>query len=131
MERGAMLLLSGGMRLVIASAIALGAIAPEVAAQSGSEAREVRCVINSNGLPTYSGPCLFYPETGGSFTVTPPRGRNFPGEVTGISVSIEEPGVAQVHGLTPTGPASRWGTAVRSRRDRACWEGPDFSVCAY
>ena len=118
------------MKLLLAS-LALLAVAFPAAAQSGNDGRNARCVIVSNGLPTYRGPCRFYTEAGGSFTVTPPRGRSFPGDVTGISVSIEEPGVAQVHGLTPTGPASRWGTAVRSRRDRACWEGPDFSVCAY
>ena len=116
--------------LALAAGAALAALSLPAAAEA-QNGRGARCVIASNGLPTYRGPCLFYPEGGGSFAVAPPRGRRFPGGVTGISVSIEERGVAQVHGLTPRGPASRWGTAVRSQRDRACWVGPDFSVCAY
>ena len=117
------------MKLVLA--LLAAATATAVSAPAEAQNRAARCVIVSNGLATYRGPCVFIPDGGGSFTVAPPRGRRFPGEVTGISVYIEEPGVAQVHGLTPTGPASRWGTAVRSRRDRACWNGPDFAVCAY
>lgn len=116
------------LALAAAAAFAAFAMPQQADAQNG---RAARCVIASNGLATYRGHCRFYVEAGGSFTVTPPRGRRFPGDVTGISVSIDEPGVAEVHGLTPTGPASRWGTAVRSQRDRACWNGPDFSICAY
>ena len=119
------------MKLALALAAAAAAALAALPASAQHRGRSVRCVVASNGMPTYRGPCFFYPEGGGSFVVSPPRGRSFPGEVTGISVSIEERGIAEVYGLTPTGPASRWGTAVRSRRDRACWEGPDFSVCAY
>ena len=118
------------MKLALAFAAALAALAlPSVAGAQGG--RTARCVIVSNGNPTYRGPCTFTAERGGSFHVAPPRGRSFPGGQTGISVEIVEAGIAEVYGLTPRGPASRWGTAVRSRRDRACWEGPDFSVCAY
>ena len=118
------------MKLMLAAAVA-GAAFAALPSDAAAQGRMVRCTIASNAMETYRGPCRFIPDGGGSFTVTPPRGRGFPGGVTGISVYIEEPGVAQVHGLTPDGPASRWGTAVRSRRDRACWNGPDFSVCAY
>ncbi|MEA3018065.1 MAG: hypothetical protein QOI38_2787 [Sphingomonadales bacterium] len=116
------------MRLAFALAAA-GAAAAFL--PGAAEARAARCVVVSNGMPTYRGPCNFIPDGGGSFTIAPPRGRLFPGDVTGISVTLEETGVAQVYGLTPRGVASRWGTAVRSRRDRACWNGPDFSICAY
>jgi hypothetical protein len=116
------------LALVLAAGTAVAAAALPAAAQTS---RAARCVIVSNGSPTYRGPCRFMAERGGTFHVSPPRGREFPGGQTGISVEIVEPGVAEVYGLTPRGPASRWGTAVRSRRDRACWDGPDFSVCAY
>jgi hypothetical protein len=33
--------------------------------------------------------------------------------------------------LTDEGINSRWGRAIRSRRDRACWVGEDFTICAY
>ena len=114
------------LAFTLAAAAAAAAFLPSVA-----EARAARCVVVSNGMPTYRGPCNFTPERGGTFHIAPPPGREFPGGQTGISVEVVEPGVAEVYGLTPRGPASRWGTAVRSRRDRACWNGPDFSVCAY
>lgn len=119
------------MKLALAflAGAALGAAALPHSAEA--QGRAARCVVASNGMPTYRGPCRFTAERGGTFHVAPPRGREFPGGQTGISVEIVEPGVAEVYGLTPTGPASRWGTAVRSRRDRACWNGPDFAICAY
>ena len=118
--------------IVLFAAAFAGAAGLSVAASpAAAQGRGARCVVSSNGSPTYRGPCRFIPDGGGSFTVTPPRGREFPSGQTGISVSLTETGVAEVYGLTPRGPASRWGTAVRSRRDRACWNGPDFSICAY
>jgi hypothetical protein len=120
------------MRNALALAVAAAAILAGLpAAVDAQRPRGARCVVASDGQPTYRGPCIFTAERGGTFHVAPPMGREFPGGQTGISVEIVEPGVAEVYGLTPTGPASRWGTAVRSRRDRACWNGPDFSVCAY
>jgi hypothetical protein len=118
------------MKLALLGAAALAALAASTAADA-QRPRPARCVIASDGQPTYRGPCMFTAERGGTFHVAPGRGREFPGGQTGISVEIVEPGVAEVYGLTPTGPASRWGTAVRSRRDRACWDGSDFSICAY
>ena len=116
------------------TALALTAAAAAVAAflpVDAAEARAARCVVVSNGVGTYRGPCDFLAERGGSFNVAPPRGRSFPGGVSAISVAVEDPGVAEVRGLTRQGINSRWGTAQRSRRDRACWVGSDFSVCAY
>jgi hypothetical protein len=98
---------------------------------SQADARAARCVIASNGSATFRGPCRFSPEAGGSFTVEPTAGKSFPGGISSISVSLMERGVAEVRGLTRAGINSRWGTAVRSQRDRACWQGSDFSVCAY
>ena len=117
------------MKPLFVLAAALPAFAAVTAeAQSG---RAARCVIVSNGAPTFRGPCHFLAERGGTFTVTPLRAAEFPSGHTGISVAVVAAGRAEVHGMTPRGPASRWGTAVRSRRDRACWNGQDFSVCAY
>ena len=118
--------------LVIAAFAGIAAVAGVATSpvQAQPRDRSARCVVSTDGSVTYRGPCRFYPEGAGSFTVTPVRGR-FPGQVSGISVSVGERGVAEVYGLTAAGNNSRWGTAVRSRRDRACWNGPDFSVCAY
>src|SRR6187200_1297946 len=93
-------------------------------------ARPARCVLQSAGEPIWRGACDFIADRGGSFGIQPARGR-FPGGISDISVSITEPGVAEVRGLTRDGINSRWGEARRSRRDPACWVGEDFSVCVY
>jgi hypothetical protein len=93
-------------------------------------ARPARCIVQSAGAPIWRGGCDFVPDRGGSFGIQPLRGR-FPGGISDISVAIVAPGVAEVRGLTPAGINSRWGEAHRSRRDKACWTGEDFSVCVY
>lgn len=105
--------------------------AATLAVSASAEPRQARCVINSAGAPQYRGPCMFEAGPRGSFTVMPARRRSFPGGVGSISVWMTGRGTAEVRGLTSDGINSRWGTATRSRRDRACWVGSDFSVCAY
>jgi len=92
--------------------------------------RAATCAIKSNGNADYRGPCTFDAERGGSFTVAPAGKRRFPG-VASISLHVVEPGLGEVRGLTRDGINSRWGEARRSRRDRACWQGSDFSICVY
>ena len=48
-----------------------------------------------------------------------------------VSVDIIEKGVAEVRGLTKDGINSRWGSAKRDLKDKACWKGDDFKVCAW
>jgi len=117
------------MKLLLTVALALGVLV--LPASANAQGRAARCVVSGNGAPAYRGPCRFIAERGGSFSVAPQGAKSFPGGVTSVSVFVTETGVAEVRGLTARGVNSRWGTAVRSRRDRACWEGPDFSVCAY
>lgn len=91
--------------------------------------REVRCVIDTPG-EDYTGPCEFHSEQGGTFTVQ--RSGNVPvNGATSITVAVIAPGEGDVRGLTQDGINSRWGSATRSDEDAACWEGADFSVCAY
>src|SRR4051812_22334061 len=90
--------------------------------------RIARCVIASEEAP-YRGPCRFIPESGGSFTLEPVRRRLFFGEISSISVAMAGRGEAEVSGLPTSGITPRWGPARRSRRDPACWDGRDFSVC--
>ena len=115
--------------------LAAGAIAVTAGlalATSAVEAkpRPARCVIDAAGAARWSGPCQFEAERGGSFTVTPARGR-FQNGVTSISLTIHHAGMGEVRGLTAAGVNSRWGEARRSPRDRACWIGADFSLCVY
>jgi hypothetical protein len=57
--------------------------------------------------------------------------KNILPNITDISVYIVSPGIAEVRGLTIYGNNSRWGPAIRSKKDLACWTGSDFEVCAY
>jgi hypothetical protein len=63
--------------------------------------------------------------------VTPAQGQSFADGVGAISLTVVSPGIGDVRGLTRDGVNSRWGEARRSRGDRACWVGSDFSVCVY
>jgi hypothetical protein len=110
--------------------LALAAFGIAALAAAPAEARTARCVVESAGEPTWRGACNFFAERGGSFSVTPLRGR-FGEGISDISVSIISPGIAEVRGLTTDGINSRWGETRRSRRDRACWVGEDFSICVY
>jgi len=110
--------------------VAAGAFAAFALAAPADAQRRARCVVTSSG-EVYRGPCSFAAERGGSFSISP-VGRPFLiGEISDVSVTIVSRGVAEVRGLTAQGVNSRWGEARRSTRDRACWVGSDFSVCAY
>ena len=43
-------------------------------AATAAEARTARCVVTSEGNPTWRGACNFLAERGGSFSITPLRG---------------------------------------------------------
>lgn len=118
------------MKLALALAAAAGAAVFALPADAEAKPRQARCVVTSEGA-TYRGPCTFTPEPGGSFTVEPIGRRFLVGRVSSVSVSIYRPGAAEVRGLTADGINSRWGEARRSARDRSCWAGSGFSVCAY
>ncbi len=108
------------------------AFAASLALPSAIEARvaTARCAIET-GNGAYRGPCRFQSERGGTFTVDRADEAILIGGVTMITVAVIEPGVANVRGLTIDGVNSRWGGARRSSRDRACWIGSDFRICAY
>lgn len=101
------------------------------AAPAEAKPRTATCAVKSAGAPAYRGPCRFIPDAKGSFSVEPTGRRAFGNGITSIGVWIVSPGVAEVRGLTRDGINSRWGEARRSKRDRACWAGSDFSVCVY
>ncbi|MCC2097836.1 MAG: hypothetical protein KDJ29_13140, partial [Hyphomicrobiales bacterium] len=91
------------------------------------------CRIFQNGSLAFDRICDFQPEgRNGSFILSGRGGRGslMPGIIS-VSVSVFEPGVAEVRGLTRQGINSRWGEARRSGADRACWAGSDFRVCVY
>lgn len=94
--------------------------------------REVHCTVRQLGEMLLDAPCEFLSEDGkGSFSLA---ARGGDGELFSgmrvVSVIVVSPGVAEVRGLTSAGVNSRWGEARRSRKDRACWTGADFEICA-
>ncbi len=118
------------MRAMKSALLAAAALAATVTFAAPAEAqRAARCAVTSSG-GSWTGPCLFSAERGGSFAIERRDRRAFPGGATMISVGIMD-GEADVRGLTRDGINSRWGAARRDRRDRACWVGSDFRVCAY
>lgn len=99
-----------------------------ISSQAIAADRVIKCQIN-----TYKGSCLFSPDTPkGSFSLANPnKNKPLTEAITIVSVTIIEPGFAEVSGLTTEGINSRWGEAKRSSKDKACWEGEDFTVCAW
>ena len=101
------------------------------AVQAQSRGQLARCHVETAGKVEMSGACRFTREKSGSFTLASAnRDKPLFGEILTVSVSIVSPDVAEVPGLTMRGNNSRWGAACRSPRDRACWEGSDFPICA-
>lgn len=99
--------------------------------QAAARSKPASCRIESNGKVEFRGRCIFTPDRGGSFSLGPARGSGpLYGSILAVNVTIVGRGVAEVRGLTTGGINSRWGRAVRSKRNRACWVGSDFRVCA-
>jgi hypothetical protein len=94
--------------------------------------KTVTCQIDEQGKTTFKGKCSFNASEGGSFYLTnlnknKPIFRN----IMDVSVYIIEPGVAEVSGSLKGANNSRWGQAIRSTKQKACWVGSDFKVCAW
>jgi len=90
----------------------------------------VKCEINSDGKKVFNAKCLFTPEAKGSFSLSNFKQKPLFDTISVVSVTIVEKDVAEVRGLTSDGINSRWGEARRSAKDKSCWVGSDFKVCA-
>ena len=112
-------------------AFVLAVSAAMLPASGHAKSAPAHCVIRSAGEKSYSGPCRFLREAGGSFSLEPVGPRLFFGEISTVDVDLVAPGKAEVRGLTTSGIDSRWGSARRSVRDPACWDGEDFRICVY
>lgn len=96
-------------------------------------ARDAGCRIEQAGRVVLDRTCDFQAEgRDGSFSLTPRGGG--PGAlfagISTVTLMVISPGLVEVRGLTRDGINSRWGTARRSARDGACWQGDDFRICA-
>ena len=113
---------------------AVAALALFAATPPEGQAREriVRCRVVSGGTIAVDGKCLFDAVEDGSFHLGNVDGsKPLFDEVLLLNVAVVARDVAQVRGLTKAGINSMWGEAHRSARDRACWDGSDFRICAY
>jgi len=93
--------------------------------------KSVKCEISSTGQK-YKGDCTFKPQNGGTFTLTNTiLGKSIGStDINSVTVFISGKDVAQVSGEMG-GAISRWGEAKRSQKEKACWIGDDFRVCAW
>jgi hypothetical protein len=97
-----------------------------------TRAKIADCRIESGGMTEFAGKCRFMLDgDAGSFSLdrTDHQGPLY-GRTLTVSVSVISPGIAEVFGLTDAGNNSHWGKAERSTRERACWIGSDFKICA-
>ena len=115
-------------RVALATVILAMITSAALAAPAG---RTARCVLETSDPAKYSGPCRFTQGPKGSFVLAPAKGKVILDVFTSISVDIVGPDKAEVRGLGTNGVNSRWGEAKRRKKDPACWEGDDFSICVY
>ena len=115
------------MKTLALAALPLAILASAAAAVE----REARCVITSRGEAPWRGPCLFSSGRRGSFTISGVNG----GDVAGMSdflLEVTSPGVGRAtYMMRGLGRHEDGGILRRSRRDRACWVGRNYSICVY
>jgi len=103
-----------------------------MASEGQGREKVARCRVESGGSVVVNGRCFFDADQDGSFRLgNVDRSKWLFDEIISINVVIVAQYVAEVRGLTRSGINSRWGEACRSSRDRACWDGADFHICAY
>ena len=110
---------------------AASALLLTISAASPIMARSADCLIKAGGETLFRGECGFQSDANGSFAIHAGKSGRFLENIEMVSVSILSKGRADVRGLTDKGINSRWGSARRSRKDRACWVGTDFKICAW
>jgi hypothetical protein len=110
----------------------LGARPWSVASLAETRAKIADCRIESGGVTKFAGKCRFMLDgDAGSFSLDSTDHQSpLYGRILTVSVSVISPGIAEVFGLTGAGNSSHWGKAERSTRERACWIGSDFKICA-
>jgi hypothetical protein len=92
-----------------------------------------KCYVLESDQVSYDAKCYFVKTSkDGSFSLLPLRGKKFliNDEIISLGVSIMGQGKANVRGLTADGINSNWGDAIRDTKDRACWIGDGFKICA-
>ncbi len=93
--------------------------------------RTIDCQITTIDT-SHKGKCHFIAEKGGSFTLSSINSHNpLIGDTKTLHVYIVDKGIAEVDSLHEDGITTSWGTATRSQKQKACWVGDDFKICAW
>jgi hypothetical protein len=93
--------------------------------------RTIDCQITTVDT-SHKGKCHFIAEKGGSFTLSSINSQNpLIGDTKTLHVYIVDKGIAEVDSLHEDGITTSWGTATRSQKQKACWVGDDFKICAW
>lgn len=112
--------------LVLACGLLLSAL-------SAAYAKPADCFVEVRGHTLLNGPCEFTTLKGGHFRVSSYEDNGYAPE-TFVSVIITQQNVAQGFWngsrYQPEAEAPL-GTLIRSQRDRACWENPNATICAW
>lgn len=95
-----------------------------------AKAKEATCQIDEGGQTLYKGKCNFEPQGGGSFYISHPSFVKKVG-VESLMVIVEGKDQAVVQASKIGGGGSMWGEAVRSQKQKACWIGNNFKICAW
>lgn len=95
-----------------------------------AKVKEAICQIDEGGQTRYKGKCNFEPQGGGSFYISHPNITKKV-KVEGLMVMVEGKDQAVVQATRLGGGGSMWGEATRSQKQKACWVGSDFKICAW
>ena len=98
--------------------------------ERAQKSKFANCDIHTAGKVAFSGKCLFIPDADGSFSLSDFNEKPLLEGILVVSVTVTGKGAAEVSALTVNGNNSKWGAAKRSTKDKACWLGSDFKICA-
>ena len=102
-----------------------------LAFSANSAERIVKCEIVSPPQK-FKGDCRFLAEKGGTFSLLSTTGANFGRtDIQAVTVAIIGKDLAHVRGSQGGAINSAWGEAKRSPKEKACWIGDDFRICAW
>ena len=123
------------LKCVVACACVSLLVSAEAAAQAGAKIAQCDILTLPGQSVQFSGKCVFQPEGAGSFSLSAVNQQStLFGDIAVVNVTLVEKGLAEVSGLVIDraggGHTSRWGQARRSTKDKACWDGEDFRICA-
>lgn len=107
---------------------------------TNSYAKDARCTVSEDGQMIFNGPCSFKALDGdGSFSISSRvKGKPLYQQVYVLEATMLQRNQVMIdEDVTLRDGYShdvKWGTAVRSLRDRSCWradDGNSFEICAY